>query len=168
MPLTRSELMARLDSMAISSTTVEHEAVFTVAESERLERTLAGGHTKNLFLKDAKDRLYLVVAESRTRIDLKSLPAVIGSARLSFGKPELLKEVLGVDPGSVTALAVANDTAGRVSVIVDQALMRHATINCHPLVNTATTNIARDELLRFIRSTGHEPRILAVGEPAAA
>jgi Ala-tRNA(Pro) deacylase len=152
--------MSRLAEMGIETHTVEHEAVFTVLESERLERELPGGHTKNLFLKDAKDRLYLLVAESRSRIDMKALPKVIGSARLSFGKPDLLLDVLGVTPGSVTALSVINDHAGRVEVLIDEALLRHDRINCHPLENTATTNIARDDLLRFIRATGHEPRVV--------
>lgn len=152
--------MARLDQLGFTVTTVEHEAVFTVAESDRLHREIAGGHTKNLFLKDAKDRLYLIVAESRTPIDLKALPKTIGSARLSFGKAELLMEVLGVTPGSVTAFALINDIQKRVSVVVDQRLMEYDRINCHPLVNTATTSVARDDLLAFMRASGHEPKVV--------
>ena len=152
--------MERLAALGIASRTVEHPPVFTVVESEALDREIPGGHTKNLFLKDGKDRLYLVVAHTRTRVDLKRLPALIGSARLSFGKPELLEAALGVPPGSVTAFALINDRAGQVSVVVDAALMAFDTLNCHPLMNTATTNIARDDLLRFIRACGHDPRIL--------
>jgi Ala-tRNA(Pro) deacylase len=152
--------MQRLAELGIETATVDHPAVFTVAESEQLERQLSGGHTKNLFLKDAKDRLFLLVAESRTAVDLKSLPKRIGSARLSFGKPDLLLAVLGVTPGSVTAFAVANDTEHRVTLLVDSALMRHDRINCHPLENTATTSIGRDDLLRFWRATGHDPHIV--------
>jgi Ala-tRNA(Pro) deacylase len=166
--MTRSELMARLDALGIATTTVEHEAVFTVAESERLERELSGGKTKNLFLKDAKDRLFLIIAESRTPIDLKALPKVIGSARVSFGKPELMMEVLGVAPGSVTALALVNDRQQRLSVVVEARLMSYDIINCHPLVNTATTAIGRDDLMRFIRACGHEPRILDLPEAPTA
>ncbi len=158
--LDRAGLMARLATLGIKTTTRDHEAVFTVAESDQLHRDLPGGHTKNLFLKDAKDRLYLVVAESHTQVDLKTLPKTIGSARLSFGKAELLLDVLGVTPGSVTALAVVNDTQGRVSVVVDERLMAYDIINCHPLVNTATTAVARDDLIAFLRATGHEPRVL--------
>lgn len=158
-PTTRAELFAQLEQMGIETQTVEHAPLFTVAESAEVERQLPGGHTKNLFLKDAKGNLYLVVAQSSTPVDLKSLPATINSYRLSFGKAELLMEVLGVPPGSVTAFSVANDRAGRVNVIIDAMLMLQPSINCHPLENTATTNIARDDLLRFIRATGHEPRI---------
>ncbi len=161
-PKTRSELMARLTELTISVETLEHAAVFTVAESENLYRQMTGAHTKNLFLKDAKDRLFLVVAESRTVIDLKALPKIIGSARLSFGKPELLMQVLGVTPGSVTALSLINDKAQNVSVVVDARLMDYDHINCHPLENTATTRLARDDLMRFIRACGHEPRITSL------
>lgn len=162
MPATRADLMARLAELGIAARTVEHPAVFTVAESELLERDIPGGHTKNLFLKDAKERLFLVIAESHTQVDLKALPKLIGSARLSFGKPELLEEVLGVTPGSVTTFALINDRARRVTVIVDKRLEAFDTLNAHPLENTATTNVARADLFRFIRACGHEPRVVAL------
>jgi Ala-tRNA(Pro) deacylase len=166
MPVTRAELFTRLNELGIATRTVEHPPVFTVAESDKLERDLAGGHTKNLFLKDAKDRLFLVTAASHNQIDLKGLHKVLGCARLSFGKAELLQEVLGVTPGSVTAFALINDHACRVSFVLDAQLMEYDCINCHPLENTATTSVAREDLLRFIRSCGHEPRILDLsGEP---
>jgi Ala-tRNA(Pro) deacylase len=166
MPATRSDLFARLDQLGIATTTVDHQAVFTVAESTGLERSLPGGHTKNLFLKDAKDRLFLVIAQSTMPVDLKTLHKTLGCARLSFGKPELLMQVLGVPAGSVTAFSLINDTEHRVSVVVDAALMGHASINCHPLENTATTNISRDDLLKFIRACGHDPRIVGLSGSA--
>jgi Ala-tRNA(Pro) deacylase len=160
-PATRLHLLARLAGLGIETETVEHPAVFTVAESSMLERHLRGGHTKNLFLKDRRDRLFLVVALGHARIDLKTLHKTLGCDRLSFGKPELLMEVLGVPPGSVTPFALINDPARRMTVILDADMMRYERLNFHPLANTATTNIARDDLLRFIRSCGHEPRIVA-------
>src|SRR5690606_30170737 len=160
MPATRADLFARLAELGIETRTVEHEPVFTVAESEQQERDLAGGHAKNLLLKDPKGKLFLLTAESHTEINLKALHKVLGCARLSFGKPELLMEVLGVPPGAVTAFALINDRDRQVTFLLDKALMAHETINCHPLENTATTNIARDDLLRFIRACGHEPRIV--------
>jgi Ala-tRNA(Pro) deacylase len=163
MPATRQDLLARLGALGIESRTLDHEAVFTVAESSKLDRDLPGGHTKNLFLKDKKDRLYLVVALGSATIDLKTLHKKVGASdRLSFGKPELLMEVLGVPPGSVTPFALINDAGRRVTVILDADMMKHERLNYHPLENTATTNIAREDLLRFIRACGHEPRIMAV------
>jgi Ala-tRNA(Pro) deacylase len=160
---TRDDLMQRLTSRGIQTTTVEHQPVFTVEESDTVNRSLPGGHTKNLFFKDAKGRLWLVVADAHLKLDLKALPAKIGSAKLSFGKPDLLMEVLGVTPGSVTALALINDVERRVSVVIDRSLMAHTVINCHPLTNTATTAIGRDDLIAFIKATGHEPMIVDIG-----
>jgi Ala-tRNA(Pro) deacylase len=158
-PANRRDLMTFLDRLGIQTTTVEHPAVFTVKESELHDRILPGGHTKNLFLKDAKDKLFLVIAEAHATIDMKLLHKTLGSARLSFGRPELLLEVLGITPGSVTAFSLINDTGQRVTAIIDANLMAFESVNCHPLVNTATTNINRDDLLTFLRATGHEPRI---------
>jgi Ala-tRNA(Pro) deacylase len=162
MPFNRDELLIRLGALDIKTTTVEHSAVFTVAESQSVEIPLPGAHTKNLFLKDERGTLVLVIAKSTTAVDLKALAKRLGMGRFSFGKPSLLMSTLGVTPGSVTAFAVANDTEGRVNVIIDEALMAHDSVNCHPLENTATTNIACEDLLRFIRSTGHEPSVMAL------
>src|SRR5690606_739232 len=162
MPATRADLFARLAELGIETQTVEHEPVFTVAESEKLERDLPGGHTKNLFLKDAKGKLFLVTAESHSPVNLKLLHKILGCARLSFGKPELLMEVLGMPPGAVTAFALINDRDRQVSFVFDERLMAFDTINCHPLENTASTSIARGDLLRFIRACGHEPRIVGL------
>ena len=159
--------MQRLAALGIEQRTFEHAPVFTVEESTALDRVIAGGHTKNLFLKDHKDRQFLIIAHAYTRIDLKALSKAIGAGRLSFGRPELLMATLGVTPGSVTAFALINDRDSRVCAILDEALMAFETINCHPLENCATTNIARDDLLRFIRACGHDPRILYLGGEGA-
>jgi len=168
MPASRQDLFARLAELGIETHTVEHPPVFTVAESSQLEREMPGAHTKNLFLKDVDGALFLVVAMTTTRVDLKTLAKTLRTGRFSFGKPELLLTTLGVPPGSVTVLAVINDPGQRVSIVVDAELMQHDTINCHPLENTATTSIARDDLLRFIRACGHQPRVVALGSAAAA
>ncbi len=133
----------------------------------RIRRTLRGdipgGHTKNLFLKDKKGRIFLVVVEEETRVDLKSLHIPLGaSSRLSFGSAELLEEVLGVKPGAVTAFGPVNDTTGRVTVVLDAELMREELVNCHPLVNTSTTTLRSADLVRFLRATGHEPLVMEI------
>ncbi|WP_371349086.1 prolyl-tRNA synthetase associated domain-containing protein [Ancylobacter sp. IITR112] len=163
MPLSRDDLLARLAELGIATTTVEHPPLFTVEDSQALRGDIAGGHTKNLFLKDKKGNLFLVVVEEEARVDLKNLHVALGAAsKLSFGSAELLEEVLGVKPGAVTAFGPVNDRDGRVTVVLDAELMAHEVINCHPLVNTATTTIASADLIRFLRDTGHEPRVLAV------
>lgn len=160
MAATRTDLFTLLDRLGIETRTHEHQAVFTVAESLEIEQAMPGGHTKNLFLKDKKDRVFLVVALNNAEIDLKNLHRVIGSDRLSFGKAELLEELLGVKPGSVTPFALINDRVGRVAVLLDEPMMGEELLNYHPLENTATTAIRRDDLLKFIEATGHQPSIL--------
>jgi Ala-tRNA(Pro) deacylase len=163
MVVTRDALFARLNELGIPTSTVEHAPVFTVEDSAELLTRLPGAHTKNLFLTDKDGRLVLVVAKDDTKVDLKALAKTLGAGRLSFGKPALLEAVLGVPPGSVTPFALFNPSAGEVLVVVDRALMAFAEVNCHPLENRATTRLATRDLIRFIESCGHEPRILPLG-----
>lgn len=166
MPATPQDLFARLDSLGIAHETQHHPAVFTVEESKRLRGVLPGAHVKNLFVKDKKSRLFLISAVEDTRIDLKKVHELLGgSGRVSFGSAELLMEVLGVEPGSVTPLAALNDTQGRVTVVLDERLMAYHRINVHPLVNTMTTGVSREALLAFLRDTGHEPLVVAIASP---
>lgn len=162
MPATPDELFAFLDRLAIKHHTVSHPPLFTVEESRRLRGTIAGGHTKNLFLKDKRGALTLVVALEEAAIDLKALHRRLGAARFSFGPPDLLRATLGVEPGAVTPFGAINDAERRVSVVLDEAMLAHETLNCHPLVNTMTTSIGRSDLLRFLDATGHPPRIALV------
>ena len=169
MPATPADLFALLDRLGLATETVEHPAVFTVEDSRRLRGELPGGHTKNLFLKDRKGRLFLVTALEGTTIDLKRLHVRIGAAgRLSFGSAEQLGEALGVAPGSVTPFAAMNDRDARVTVVLDEGLMAHGRVHAHPLVNTATTAIAPADLVAFLRATGHTPRLVALGPADAA
>ena len=160
---TPDELFAFLDRLGIKHASVRHAPLFTVEQSRALRGTIPGGHTKNLFLKDKKGALFLVVALEDDAIELKGLHRLLdGSGRFSFGSPELLRETLGVEPGSVTPFGAMNDGARRVQVVLDAAMMRHDLLNYHPLINTMTTSIARDDLVRFLEATGHPPRIAAV------
>lgn len=163
MAATPADLFTLLDRQGVAYKTVHHPPLFTVEQSQALRGTIPGGHTKNLFLRDKKGALFLVVALEDARIELKGLHRLLGaSGRFSFGSAELLREVLGVEPGAVTPFAVMNDVEGRVSVILDAAMMTHDTLNYHPLDNTMTTSIGRDDLVRFLQATGHEPRIVPV------
>ncbi|MBN8533530.1 MAG: prolyl-tRNA synthetase associated domain-containing protein [Rhizobiales bacterium] len=147
------DLLARL---GISYRTVEHQPVFTVAESQELRGALAGGHTKNLFVKDKADRLFLITAEEDSPVDLNATSKLLGvKGRLSFANAELLMAHLGVEPGSVTPLALVNDEAGAVTFILERKLLEHAIINVHPLINSRTTALGRDDLVAYIEATGH-------------
>lgn len=162
MPATRDELFARFKALGIDVLTRQHAAVHTVEQAQALRGEIPGGHCKNLFLKDDKDNIWLIVCLEEAQIDLKAAPAKIGSRRLSFAKPELLREVLGVEPGSVTPFGLMNDTGRRVNVVLDQAMMAHELLNFHPLENNATTTIRSADLLTFIRACGHVPVLAAV------
>jgi Ala-tRNA(Pro) deacylase len=167
MPASPAELFAFLDKHGISHKTVTHPAVFTVEEGRELRGAIPGGHTKNLFLRDKKGAPYLVVAEEDAAIELRTLHRLLGaSGRFSFGSADLMRELLGVEPGSVTPFAAINDTQHRVTVVLDAAMMEHAMLNFHPLANTGTTTISREGLLRFLEATGHPPRIEPVSAPA--
>ena len=159
-PKTPEDLFAFLDAHGIAHSTLEHPAVFRVGEGQEIKDALPGGHTKNLFLKDAKDQLWLISALGETQIDLKRLPLTIGSARLSFGREELLHQYLGVRPGSVTLFAMINDTDRRVRLVLDKALFDHATVNFHPLTNTATTAVSREGMMAFLAALGVEAQIV--------
>jgi Ala-tRNA(Pro) deacylase len=168
MPLTPDELFAALDRLGIPHRTVKHPPLFTVEQSRALRGQIPGGHTKNLFLRDKKHAIYLVVALESAEIDLKSLHRRLGAGgRFSFGSSDLMQEVLGVAPGAVTPFGVINDAAGRVTVVLDAPMMEHTTLNYHPLDNTMTTSIARDDLVKFLETTGHPPRIERVSGPGA-
>jgi Ala-tRNA(Pro) deacylase len=162
----RPDLIVFLDAHGVDHATTDHAAVFRVGEGEAIQRAIPGAHTKNLFLKDAKGRLWLISAKDDTVIDLKRLHTVIGSARLSFGPAELMAATLGVTPGSVTAFALANDRERRVTFVLDRALARAEQVNFHPLTNTATTTVSQAGLRRFLAALEIAP--LVVDFPAMA
>src|SRR5690606_33898039 len=166
MHLTPEQLLERLAAEGYQTTTTRHPPLHTVEMSRQLRGDIPGRHTKNLFLKDRKDNYFLVTTGEDSILDLKRLHTLIGAAsRLSFGSAERMMEFLGVTPGSVTALAVVNDRAGRVQAILDEELMSHALINAHPLTNEATTTMRREDLIAFMTAAGHPPRILPVSRP---
>lgn len=160
LPCSPEALFARLDALGIAHPTTRHPPAFTVEQGNQVWGDIPGLHCKNLFLKDAKGVLWLVVAPAARRIDLKRLPDIIGSARLSFGSPALLLEVLGITPGSVTPFALVNDPGHRVRVILDAAMMAEPLLNYHPLTNEATTTIANADFRKFLKDCGHELQIV--------
>jgi Ala-tRNA(Pro) deacylase len=163
LPKTRDDLFSFLDGLGIAHGTTYHQPVFTVAESVALRDEIAGGHTKNLFLKDKKDQYFLLTVEENATVDLKTVHQRVGGAsKFSFGKPEKLMEYLGVIPGAVTAFGIINDERRNVTIVLDEELMKNEIINCHPLTNDATTSISRDDLIRFVEATGHKANVLKV------
>jgi Ala-tRNA(Pro) deacylase len=159
----RDRLLAWMDEQGVAQTTRDHPAVFRVEEGLDLKAAMPGAHTKNLFLKDRKGRLWLISARQDTVVDLKRAPAVIGSDRLSFGNEALLYETLGVRGGSVTALALINDPDQHVAFVLDKALWDADVVNFHPLANTATTALTQSAFRKFLALLGREPIVVDFG-----
>jgi Ala-tRNA(Pro) deacylase len=158
--LTPQQLFARLDELGLAHRTVEHEPVFTVEQAKEHRGVLPGHHIKNLFLRNKKEAMWLVVALEDRAVDLKRLGDVLGAGRLSFGSPDRLRRHLGVEPGSVTPFSVVNDPGHQVTLVLDRALLEGGPVNAHPLTNTMTTTITFTDLSRFFEATGHSPRWL--------
>jgi Ala-tRNA(Pro) deacylase len=156
--MSESRLYADLALLNIEYQMVEHEAVFTVEESSKLDRDIPGAHTKNLFLKDTAGQYWLVTVPAHIRVDLKQLPDAIGCKRVSFAKAEDMLRLLGIEPGSVTPLAAINDANGDVSVVIDSRLLEADRVNIHPLRNTATLGLSPDNLVKLLQHWHHMPR----------
>ncbi len=159
----RARLLAWMAEHGIAQTTHDHPAVFRVEEGLELKAALPGVHTKNLFLKDKKGRLWLISAAQDTVIDLKRAHRAMGSDRLSFGNETLLWETLGVRPGSVTALGLINDLERRVTFVLDRRLWEAAVVNFHPLINTATTALDQDSFRQVLAQLGRDPIVVDFG-----
>ena len=156
----RDSLIAWMAERGIEQTTHDHPAVFIVDEGHEIKAAMPGAHTKNLFLKDKKGRLWLISARQDTVIDLKAAPRTIGSDRVSFGNEVLMHETLGVRPGSVTALGLINDVDRRVTFVIDQRLWEAEIVNFHPLTNTATTALSQAAFRRVLAEIGREPLVI--------
>lgn len=163
-----ARLYADLAALGIAYQVHEHPAVFTVEESSQHTRHIAGAHTKNLFLKDKDGVFWLITVPDEARVNLKALPSAIGCGRVSFGKAEDMERLLGISPGSVTALAVINDTGIEVQFVLDAGLAEADIINCHPLRNSATLSLSPKDLIRALSHWQHEPRVASIPvlEPA--
>lgn len=164
LPTSPQQLIDYLDSLAIAHHLVKHPPLFTVEDSKALRGDLPGHHIKNLFLRDKRESMFLVVAQEDRPIDLKALASVLGAGKLSFGSAERLMKYLGVLPGAVTPFATINDKNNEVSVFIDRTIMGSGKVHCHPLVNDMTVALEPDDLLRFLRATGHEPRLIDIPE----
>ncbi len=162
-PFTRAGLFAFLDAHGVDHATTDHAPVFKVEDGAAIKAALPGGHSKNLFLKDARGQLWLISALGETRIDLKRTAGAIGAAKLSFGSAERMWDALGVRPGAVTALALVNDPEQRVRFVLDAALMACDPLNFHPLSNDATTAISRAGFARFLAALGREAQLVDLG-----
>lgn len=160
-----ADLYEFLAQHGVAYTRADHPAVFTIEEVERHVPALPGAASKNLFLRDKKgSRQALVVVAARKPVDLRALADKTGFERPSFGSADRLKRCLGIEPGSVSLLALLHDTSHAVEVFVDRDLWSADAIHCHPLVNTATLAVPHADLERFLAATGHAVRVVDIPE----
>lgn len=160
LPARPDELIEKLKQLGIGFKLHEHRAVFSVGEADDVDAQIPGAHTRNLFVRDKKENMFLVTLLAHTKIDLTKLAELIGAGRLSFGSPDRLMKYLGVSPGSVTPFSIMNDRENKVSLILDAEMMTHDIVNYHPLINTMTIGLSPADLLKFLETTGHQPQII--------
>ncbi|GJL85877.1 MAG: prolyl-tRNA editing protein [Micavibrio sp.] len=160
LPTTSGMLFENLQSLDIAYNLHNHKPIFTVEEGEPLKKDIPGLHCRNLFLRDKKKKMFLVVAANETEIDLKSLQNLLGCGRLSFGSADRLWQYLGIRPGSVCPFCIMNDKDREVSIILDHSMMEAERVNYHPLDNAMTIGLPPSDLLKFIKNVGHEPHII--------
>ncbi len=158
--MTSAELLDRLFSLGIIAKTHEHPPLRTVEEAKRLRGDLPGGHVKNLFLRGKQDRYWLFTTREDAAVDLKLLARELEAGRFSLGSAAALEQKLGILPGAVSPLAAVNDNAGAITVVLDEALLAADLLNVHPLRNDRTTALASADLVRFLESCGHPPRLV--------
>jgi Ala-tRNA(Pro) deacylase len=164
MAATPADLFALFDRLAIEHSTVEHPPFFTVEEGRPWHDKIPGLHCKNLFIKDRKGGIWLVVLPADKRADLARLEKALVAPRFSFARSDLLQEVLALTPGSVTPFGLINDTRRRATVVLDEQMLESEWLNFHPLHNAASTTLRSTGLVRFVRALGYEPKILRVPE----
>lgn len=160
LPTSPEALFSILAHLGIAYQIYRHPPIFTVEEGVHLKVSIPGLHCRNLFLRDKKETMFLVVAGNNTTVDLKALADQLGCGRLSFGSPERLWTYLGITPGSVCPFCVINDKGHAVQVVLDARMMQAEAVCVHPLDNAMTVSLAPDDLLRFLAHTGHSPKIL--------
>lgn len=166
-PLSAHDLFEQFDALGIAHRTIEHPPLYTVEQSKQLRGDLSGAHSKNLFLRNKKGKMWLLTCLEYRQLDLKTFRHHIGSSALSFCSPERLMRYLGVIPGAVTPFAVINDHAAAVQVLLDSALLDINPLNFHPLDNTKTTAIAPADLLKFLDAANHTPHLVNFEEQIA-
>ena len=161
---TRPDLLQMLENEKIEFSVTEHDPLFTVEDSKLLRGKIEGGHSKNLFLKDQKDNFFLVTFLEDITADLKRLPMALNSKKLSFAKPEYLKDLMGIEPGSVSPFGLVNDNQKKINFYFDEAFLKFEIANFHPLVNTATVSISPHSLIAFIEKFHKEVNLVNMSE----
>lgn len=160
LPYPSDRLLSVLKGLGVAYTLYRHDPIFTVEQGVPLKAQIPGLHCRNLFLRDQKEAMFLVVVGNDTRLDLKKLSGVLGAGRLSFGSAERLWRYLGIRQGSVNPFCILNDAAHKVRLILDAAMMQADLVNYHPMDNAMTIGLAPSALLRVMDLNGRRAEIV--------
>ena len=158
---------AFLDGLGVSYAHVDHGAAETMEICREIEGTLGAPICKNLFLCNRQGTVfYLLMMPGDKPFKTKELSGQLGVARLSFGSAEQMEEHLGLLPGSVSVMGLANDKERTVRLLIDRDLLSSDELGCHPCVNTASIAVAMSDILgKFLTHTGHTyTAVTLVGE----
>tara|TARA_A100001011_G_scaffold397572_1_gene499031 strand:+ start:1659 stop:2171 length:513 start_codon:yes stop_codon:yes gene_type:complete len=148
--VTKLELLELLRGKSIEFQIHEHEALYTVEDSENLRGDIIGSHTKNLFLKNKKDSFFLFSCDEGAKVDLKKFSKSISGKNLSFAKDVYLNKYLKIKPGSISPFALLNDFNNEVIFYLDHNLAKSELINFHPLINTTTISLKTKDFIKFM------------------
>jgi Ala-tRNA(Pro) deacylase len=158
-----TSLLKYLEQLSIHYEYHEHVAVYTSEQARRLIQPLAGASAKNLFLRDKKGKRYFLLTLTDTKtLNLKSLAASLGISGLSLASAERLMNVLGVEPGAVSLMALVNDVSHLIEVLIDRDLWQADKLQCHPLINTSTLVVSLQDIKKFLAATGHEAKLVNI------
>ena len=144
------ELIQRLKKENYNITVHQHDALFTVQDSKKLRGNIEGAHSKNLFLKNKKNKFFLLTCEEADKIDLKRISKSLELGNISFAREEYLDKYLKVKPGSVSPFALLNNEGVQVDFYLEQTLHESKYVNFHPLVNTSTITIETKRFIQFM------------------
>ena len=164
-----TDLLSCLQEWGILYERFEHPAVFTCEESDRLCPPMPGVHTKQLLMRDKKGKRHvLLIVMHDKKVDIRELGKILEAKDLSFASPERLKNLLGVEPGSVTPFGLLFDHEHKVEVIMDSDAWAIGSFRFHPLINIATLIIDRKGFEAFLTKTGHALRTMKIPSGIAA
>ena len=146
----KKDLLESLINKQIKYDVYMHKPAFTVNDMGHFKKKIEGAHTKNLFLKNKKNDFCLISCEEKEIIDLKKFAKSINLGNLSFAREELLKDLLGIKPGSVSPFGLLNDINNKVSFYLDEKLFKSFKVNYHPLQNDYTITLETNKFLKFM------------------
>lgn len=147
-----------LEKLDIKYDEIVHKNVYTIKEVDDLKERIDGVGVKNIFLTNKRGGYFLVLIKDNKRLDIKMLESIFNTGHLSFGSDIELKDILGVESGSVSVFNIINDKLNRVNIFIDKELVSKR-ILFHPNINTRTISINYNDVIRIIDYLNHDYKL---------